>query len=858
MNMRSSVVREKGFWLPVVVGLLYCSPVLFFGKTFFFRDLYLHFFFRKQLLSEFLRNGQVPLWNEFLHGGRPYWGDLSNALLHPSNLLYAVLPTTTAFNLIIIFHFLLMGAAMYALARGLGVSPSASALAGVVGELCGYTLSLGNMLGFLLALPYLPLMLLGWQRFWLTGRRRWLLAALACGVIQVLAGAPELCVLSQILLFGWTLTFPYPNSSRFRRTVAFLAFNVFVLGMTAIQLVPTVEMINVSSRGAGLPYESAAQWSLHPKRLAEVVFPGVSGYVDQFPWDLHYWGKRLVDRQAPYVISLYVGSVTLLLAGLALAEPRSRPSDGRAESGRTLKRPAARAIDVGFPVAARRMLALVAAGSLALAFGRFLPGFEFLYRYVPLIGLFRYPVKFLMAAIVPVALLAAYGADTWLTREGAARLPRFAVPAAVALALAFIGLAAVFRFSDPIALAMLAGWFGDVDATVARRDLNQTVAHAAAIWTIFTILLILIRRSVQRRNFQAWHRWAVLGLVTCDLLLAGLRVNPYAPGDFFSAVPEAVPIIERLRGSGRLYRTKNPDTVKFPALPTADIFRGDRWNLESLNSALAAIYGIPLVFHVDYDRLGHHAVTLLDTMLDRLPWERRLPILSAANVTTIVTHERLNLPNLAMLGELPNRSAVPLYVYRNSAAAGRARIVTHWQHAASNRDALNALVAPGYDPRWRVIVQDAFTDSWVAALFNKPEQAEASIQIVSRPVEAAMIEGSGCREADVSEIRWTLMRQDVETVSACDGYLVFAAPHYPGWRVSIDGAPADIIRADYAFSAVFLPAGKHRVERRYAPVSVIVGGAMSAVFCGIVLVAVSTQRFSRYVASRPVIKFRRH
>lgn len=39
--------------------------------------------------------------------------------------------------------------------------------------------------------------------------------------------------------------------------------------------------------------------------------------------------------------------------------------------------------------------------------------------------------------------------------------------------------------------------------------------------------------------------------------------------------------------------------------------------------------------------------------------------------------------------------------------------------------------------------------------------------------------------------------------------------YYPNWRATVDNQPSEIFRADYAFRAVFVPAGEHRLVFRY-------------------------------------------
>jgi hypothetical protein len=49
------------------------------------------------------------------------------------------------------------------------------------------------------------------------------------------------------------------------------------------------------------------------------------------------------------------------------------------------------------------------------------------------------------------------------------------------------------------------------------------------------------------------------------------------------------------------------------------------------------------------------------------------------------------------------------------------------------------------------------------------------------------------------------------------GYLVTTDSYDDGWRASVDGRPAALLRANVAFRAVELPPGRHRVEQCVPP-----------------------------------------
>ncbi len=54
-----------------------------------------------------------------------------------------------------------------------------------------------------------------------------------------------------------------------------------------------------------------------------------------------------------------------------------------------------------------------------------------------------------------------------------------------------------------------------------------------------------------------------------------------------------------------------------------------------------------------------------------------------------------------------------------------------------------------------------------------------------------------------------------------DELAVFSEIYYPkGWQITIDGQPAEMLRANYTLRALAIPAGKHTVEFRFEPTSI--------------------------------------
>jgi uncharacterized membrane protein YfhO len=57
--------------------------------------------------------------------------------------------------------------------------------------------------------------------------------------------------------------------------------------------------------------------------------------------------------------------------------------------------------------------------------------------------------------------------------------------------------------------------------------------------------------------------------------------------------------------------------------------------------------------------------------------------------------------------------------------------------------------------------------------------------------------------------------------------VVIAQTYYPAWKAYVDGQATKLWRANYAFQAVQVPAGRHRIELRYEDKLFLIGALLS-------------------------------
>ncbi len=84
-----------------------------------------------------------------------------------------------------------------------------------------------------------------------------------------------------------------------------------------------------------------------------------------------------------------------------------------------------------------------------------------------------------------------------------------------------------------------------------------------------------------------------------------------------------------------------------------------------------------------------------------------------------------------------------------------------------------------------------------------------------------------CGEDRVRILNYEPSRVVVTARMGCPGVLILGDTHYPGWQVTVDGQPSELLVPWGVVRGVVVPAGEHQVEFRYRPRSVQLGAAMT-------------------------------
>ena len=762
-----------------------------------------------------LSSGHLPFWNPYLFSGTPHLADVQMLVFYPPAIFLRWLPAVAYLKWMVALHVWLAGLGGLWLARAIGLRWPASILT-----------ALGLMLGGSLA-PWLyhGHLLIIFSTAWAP----WALAAAVLSVrqstylphpalvialvLQFLAGYPQgsLYTVAMIVAFyAYALVWPNLPTQTTRARVAgqLGALAVLSAGLTAVQLLPFLRFGFDAARAAGRPYSFAVQdgWSF--RDLAMVFFPFVgAGPNVSIPY------RQMLD-------GVYVGWLATLLVPFAFVE--------------------------------RRRLALfcavLTAGAIAFALGDHLPFYRLHYLLFP--G-FRVPGRLLFIARLGLAVLAGMGLDgaVALARRREWRL--FAIGVSVAVV--------------ACAAAALIAWRG-------------TVVHA----------------------FPLTHGWPWLPVTT----IAVLAATAFGP---FGATCRAVTVVVLVGADLVAFAAGGVQTVPLESPATTrqwldDAGPGRVWSrcgaLDGTGLMLArhpSIDGPEGLYLRDYEEWLE---VLATSTRDDLTGPGRSAA-DLAGVSVIVSCGRLAAPGLSLVNTTPD-----VHVYRNDAAAPRAfwschpvslprREIIERMRRGTLEDAQGGkqfvsvrwAIRLGDDERhalerryhltggalregttWHYVLGDSSSAN-IRALIDDPavedtsgvDRAAATVRGDADPRLAAIetvVMRTGCSQSAATSVIDS-DRADghvaVDVTAPAPGVLLLNEPFYSERRAFVDGQPATATLANLAFTAVALPAGRHRVELRLVPESFYWGSAITivtaGVWCALLLIARRTERRRRSISA---------
>jgi len=273
-----------------------------------------------------IRSGTFPLWNPYIMSGNPFQAEPQSALFYPFHALYYVFSTPTAWSISLIIRMWLAAMFMTLLVRTLGASKLGSIIAGLAFAFGGFQVAWqGAVMGD--AVIWLPLICYSVIRLHRDKSPLSLALAAVAFAMSVLAGHPETAIhlvitACALALLLWAC--PEDSTRRFdlRFLLMFSLAGMLAIGLTSVQLLPTLEWVRESGRDIHInwpPFEWRQALGFFSRDIlrgpnsAGIFVPNAVGYVGMLTLLLAAVGLLYPARQ--YV----VGLVALAAFGVSAA-----------------------------------------------------------------------------------------------------------------------------------------------------------------------------------------------------------------------------------------------------------------------------------------------------------------------------------------------------------------------------------------------------------------------------------------------------------------------------------------------------------------------------------------------------------
>jgi len=701
-----------------------------------------------------LRAGRIPFWNPHAFAGSPLLGNSQSAVFDPLAVPYLLVDEPSRATVwVALLRMWVAGLGTWLFVRRLGASPAAAALAGVV-YACGGVTTVWLLFPLVSSSCWFPFALLAAESLARCGSPRAVAGLALALTASLLGGQVEVAFLSAVAAAAFVLVRRGQLGGWSPRT---LAAGVAAVAGAALLTVA------LSAVHAGPFLDTLTQGSLAGSRAdlaaAMPAFPPSRFdhlVLQVFPY---LFGRPVAGEPnlaGPYTNYCEQSGAYASLLGLALAI-------------------------VGLAAAPRRSATrvLAALGVAAWLAAGYFPPFPALARLLPPFNVMPLQ-RGAFIALLALAVLAASGLDALADRTG--RRP-VAVGRTAAIAIGVLAVVAVAAATWLLRGApghdgvlrffgqsrVVASWFaGKHDFMLTKfGTIAPSLARLYVLpWLVTAVGAIAVLLAGRRRG---WAGATAIVVVAADLFWFGHGHNPAIRAEL--AYPETARLTElrQAAGDGRVLVLDwgmPPNLGTYVGLD--DVLGYDaigRRRLELLMSFAGPFRPGPLHF-----RLGHF--------------------------------DRYESPVLDVLGV-------------RAVAASKAREVRTLRPPATSKGFLyeNPRALPrAFVPREVVVAADL--DGARDLVRTEPRLADPAACVV---VEAS--DGSGLAGVR-GTVRWRRpapARFELDVAMETPGVVVVSEGWDPGWRATIDGAPAPVYPCELALIAVPVPIGAHLVTLAYRP-----------------------------------------
>jgi hypothetical protein len=564
---------------------------------------------------------------------------------------------------------------------------------------------------------------------------------------QILSGYPQVVFYSSAAMgLLWLIRLKI-TKEYLLKSIFFSAFLIVGLGVAAFQILPGLELLELSQRTVE-PLEFS--WAFLPwSKIITFIAPDYFGnHATQ-----NYWGPTDYTTTTGFV-----GVVSLILAGLGLSLIKKSK-------------------EVKFALA----LAIV---SLVLVFPT--PISIWIWK-SGILGMQAASAhRALVLFNISIAILASFGIARWIESKKAISL-RYSllIPAILLLGYGLFSLVSYFK-----------PHFFQLTGVIIPEVWKLKVSLRNLIFPTGVFFLSVIILAVVRVNgfFKKTGKLLLVALLIFELFRFGWKFTPFSKREI---VYPTTPVLEFLLKQNKPFRTTATHVIPINIRMA--------YKLESLE-------GYDAVYPVN---IAQFIAALNSGRPDTSPQGRygtvsnlHSRLLDLTNTKYLLVLKRNEGGDPDPEGSIPKQFMNEKYkivfedktttVLENRQVLPRAFMVYDWEIVSNRQEILSRLLDNNYPLDKKILLEEG------------------------RPVVGRR-QGKG----SVSYLKYSEQESVLEIETQDDGFLFVSDLFYPGWKVFVDDKEDKIFRANYAFRAISIPKGRHKVVFIYDPKSFKIGKWLS-------------------------------
>ncbi len=397
----------------------------------------------KLLMSNALHAGHVPLWTPMIGTGFPIFAESQMGFFNAFLLfLYSIFPLVIAFNLEFIIIFFTAFSGMYFFLRHLKTSYTAAFLGGFSFTFSGFFIAHISHQNMLLSCAYIPWIFLVTELFFSTKKIRYFLLGVLIISQQILGGHIQMTFTTLVFVGLYILVCGYiqkiTRKQYIYRNICLAAMVLLAAVISAVQLLPTSELINHSVRKSGLLPAENIQYSFPIKHFLTFLDPFLLGSPKNGTYP-HYIKN---DGSIFWENTGYIGLIPLGLALFSLLAIRKKK--------KTLS------------------FFILLVSSAFIMTGKYSP-FYFIHT-LPLFNGFRVPSRYIIIFIFALCTLAAFGLDEFIAILNKRSSKKGAFIGILLVILSIVNI--FYIWGDYHLIAKASTWFSDSETGTYIKKAN--------------------------------------------------------------------------------------------------------------------------------------------------------------------------------------------------------------------------------------------------------------------------------------------------------------------------------------------------------------------------------------------------